>query len=72
MKDNVRMRTELEQSLKSKVTIMDHITLMLNNIYLFYFVFISINRIDLLLLTFAGAETILFIKRVFQFWRSEP
>ena len=53
-------------------TIVDHIALLMSNIYLFYFVFITINRIDLLLFMFAGAESIIFIKRVFQFWQSEP
>ena len=38
---------------------------------IFYLVFIMINRIDLLLVTFSGAELILFIKRVFQFCKSE-
>ena len=62
----------LIQEQKSKPTIVDHITLMLSNIYLFYLVFILINRIDLLLVTFAGAELILLTKRVFRFWQSKP
>ena len=56
---------------KSKGTILNHMAHMMNNIYLFYLVFILINRIDLLLITFAGAELILCTKRVFQFWLSE-
>ena len=68
----LKSRTKSDQGSKSKRTIVDHIALMMNNIYLFYLVFITINRVDLLLLTFAGAELILFIKRVFQFWQLEP
>ena len=60
------------QSTKSKRTIMDHIALMMNNIYLFYLVFIPINRIDLFLLSYAVAELLLFIKRVVTFWIKEP
>ena len=51
---------------------MDHIALMMNNIYLFYLVFIPINRIDLFLLSYAVAELLLFIKRVVTFWIKEP
>ena len=64
-------RSKLYQAPQSNRTIVDHITLFMNNIYLFYLVFITINRLDLLLATFAGAELILLIKRVFQFWQSE-
>ena len=67
---NFRIKTNQRQKLKP--SLVEHIALIMNNIYLFYFVFIMFNRIDLLLLTFAGAESILFIKRVFQFWQSEP
>jgi hypothetical protein len=68
----LKSRTELGQEPKSQPTIAEHIILIMNNIYLFYLVFIVINRIDLLLVTFAGAELILLIKRVFQFWQSKP
>ena len=64
-------RIILKHEEKSMRTIADHIALIMNNIYLFYLVFILINRIDLLLVTFAMAELILLIKRVFQFWKSE-
>ena len=67
---NFRIKTNQRQKLKP--SLVEHIALIMNNIYLFYFVFITINRIDLLLLTFAGAELIFFIKRVLQFWQSEP
>ena len=42
-----------------------------NNIYLFYLIFIPINRIDLLFITFGICELLIFIKRIFHFWRSE-
>ena len=67
-----KSKTKSDLRSQSKQTIVDHIALLMNNIYLFYLIFITINRIDLLLLTFAVAESILFIKRVFQFWQSEP
>ena len=67
----LKSRTKSDQRPNLECTIMDHIALIMNNIYLFYLVFITINRIDLLLITYAGAESILFIKRVFQFWKSE-
>ncbi len=50
----------------------DHVALLLNNIYLFYLVFIPMNRIDLLLITFAGVELLLLIKRMISFWINEP
>ena len=67
-----KSKTKSDLRSQSKQTIVDHIALLMNNIYLFYLIFITINRIDLLLLTFAVAESILFIKRIFQFWQSEP
>ena len=68
----LKSRTKSDHKPNLDGTIMDHIALIMNNIYLFYLVFITINRIDLLLITYAVAESILFIKRVFQFWKSEP
>ena len=67
-----KSKTKSELRSKPKQSIVDHVALLMNNIYLFYLIFITINRIDLLLLTFAVAESILFIKRVFQFLKSEP
>jgi len=52
--------------------ITDHIALLLNNIYLFYLVFIPLNRIDLLLITFACVELLLLVKRMISFWINEP
>lgn len=49
----------------------NHIVLLMNNIYLFYLIFIPINRIDLLLIIFVGFETILLFKRIILFWISE-
>ena len=66
------IKSRIKEYQRPTGTIVDHIALLMSNIYLFYFVFITINRIDLLLLTFAGAELILFIKRILQFWQSEP
>lgn len=57
---------------KSNQKFVNHIPLILNNIYLFYIVFLPINRIDLFFYTFAFAEMILFTKRIFQFWKLNP
>ena len=46
--------------------------LLMNNIYLFYLVFIPMNRIDLLLISFAGFELLLLVKRMIAFWINEP
>jgi phosphatidylglycerophosphate synthase len=77
--------TQTEHTLKGMITrnngkpshqikrgITDHIALLLNNIYLFYLVFIPLNRIDLLLITFAGVELLLLVKRMISFWINEP
>ena len=47
--------------------IVDHIILLFNNIYIFYFIFILINRIDLLFIVLPTFEIILLIKRFLQF-----
>ena len=49
-----------------------HIALAMNNIYLFYLIFIPINRIDLLLIIFSVFELLLLIKRIIFFWINEP
>jgi len=49
-----------------------HIALAMNNIYLFYLIFIPINRIDLLLIFFGAFEVLLFLKRIILFWINEP
>ena len=49
----------------------DHIALLMNNIYLFYLVFIPMNRVDLLLIIFTGVGLLLFLKRVVYFWINE-
>ena len=49
------------------IRIVDQIILLFNNIYIFYFIFILINRIDLLFIVLPTIEIILFIKRFFQF-----
>ena len=55
----------------TKENIIGNIALLMNNIYLFYLVFIPINRIDLLLMGFTIANFILFFKRVIVFWLYE-
>tara|TARA_B100001250_G_C19789212_1_gene785631 strand:+ start:1152 stop:1829 length:678 start_codon:yes stop_codon:yes gene_type:complete len=45
----------------------DQIILLMNNYYLFYLVFIPINRIDLLLISLGICEFILLVKRSIQF-----
>ena len=49
-----------------------HIALAINNIYLFYLIFIPMNRIDLLLIFFAVFELLLLLKRTIFFWINEP
>ena len=49
-----------------------NIMLLFNNIYLFYLIFIPINRIDLLLISFASIELLLLSKRMIFFWVNEP
>ena len=48
------------------------LALLMNNIYLFYLVFIPMNRIDILLISFAGFELLLLVKRTISFWINEP
>ena len=48
------------------------LALLMNNIYLFYLVFIPMNRIDILLIFFAGVELLLLVKRTISFWINEP
>lgn len=49
-----------------------HIALAMNNIYLFYLIFIPMNRIDLLLIFFAVFELLLLLKRIIFFCVNEP
>ena len=49
-----------------------HIALAMNNIYLFYLIFIPMNRIDLLLIFFAVFELLLLLKRIIFFCINEP
>ena len=49
-----------------------HVALVMNNIYLFYLIFIPMNRLDLLLIFFAGFEILLLLKRIILFWINEP
>ena len=47
--------------------IVDQIILLFNNIYIFYFIFILINRIDLLFIILPIIQIALFVKRFIQF-----
>ena len=49
-----------------------HIALSMNNIYIFYLIFIPMNRIDLLLIFFAVFELLLLLKRIIFFYINEP
>ena len=57
---------------KNKNNFFTHIALTINNIYLFYLIFIPMNRIDLLLIFFAVFELLLLLKRIIFFWINEP
>ena len=48
------------------------LALLMKNVYLFYLVFIPMNRIDILLISFAGFELLLLVKRTISFWINEP
>ena len=45
----------------------NQIVLLMNNIYIYYFIFILLNRVDLLLISFASCELILLLKRFINF-----
>ena len=45
----------------------DMVILLFNNIYIFYFIFILLNRIDLLFIVLPTIQLLLLIKRFFQF-----
>ena len=47
--------------------IVDQIIMLPNNIYIFYFIFILINRIDLLFIVFPIIQLTLLVKRIIQF-----
>ena len=49
-----------------------HIALAMNNIYIFYLIFIPMNRIDLLLIFFAVFELLLLLKRIIFFCINDP
>ncbi len=68
----LKSNSKKTQNPERNKNLIGHIALLLNNVYLFYFVFILLNRIDLFLITFAIAEITLFVKRVVLFWISEP
>ncbi|MBC8197992.1 MAG: CDP-alcohol phosphatidyltransferase family protein [Candidatus Marinimicrobia bacterium] len=51
-------------------SIVESTVLLFNNIYLFYIIFLPIDRIDLLFICFGIGEIILFIKRSLKFWVS--
>jgi len=49
-------------------SVIESTVLLFNNIYLFYFIFLPIGRIDLLFICFGIGEIILFLKRSLKFW----
>ena len=55
----------------NEYSFLTQLVLVSNNIYLFYLIFIPLNRIDLLFIAFGFCEIIIFFKRVFNFWSSE-
>ncbi len=63
---NGHEQRETKNNLRSKIA------LLMNNIYVFYLIFIPMNRIDLLFIFFAIGELILFFKRMNQFWKTNP
>lgn len=60
---------KIEKTLPPK-NILGEIALIFNNIYLFYIVFLSFSRIDLLFIVFGVGELILLLKRIIKFWLS--
>ena len=48
-------------------SLINHFVLLINNIYLYYFIFILWNRIELLFIFFPAFQFMLLIKRFFQF-----
>ena len=58
--------------LKNNNNFFTHIALAMNNIYIFYLIFIPMNRIDLLLIFFAVFELLLLLKRIIFFCINEP
>lgn len=64
------MDNEPKSNLESSL-ILQHVALIMNNIYLYYLIFIPLNRVDLFFIIFASGEIILFLKRVIQFWTAD-
>jgi phosphatidylglycerophosphate synthase len=64
-------KSRINRTEVGKRNITSQLALLLSNIYLFYLIFISFNRIDLFLITFAIAELIMLIKRIISFWVSD-
>ena len=72
IRDYILKGVEVHQSSKGKgAKKLDVIIKLFNNIYLFYFIFILSNRIDLLFIVLPTIQAFLLIKRVFQFSSSD-
>ena len=72
IRDYILKGVEVHQSSKGKgAKKLDVIIKLFNNIYIFYFIFILSNRIDLLFIVLPTIQAFLLIKRVFQFSNSD-
>jgi len=72
IRDYILKGVEVHQSSKDKgAKKLDVIIKLFNNIYIFYFIFILSNRIDLLFIVLPTIQAFLLIKRVFQFSSSD-
>ena len=65
------IKNQKKQSEDKSPSIYNNAALLMNNIYLYYLIFILINRVDLFFIFFASGEIILFFKRIFKFWQTE-
>ena len=68
IRDYILKDRKNHQSTKgNKRKVIDMVVLLFNNIYIFYFIFILWNRIDLLFIVLPTIQVLLLIKRFFQF-----
>ena len=60
--------SRVKDTLNGRSTVFSQMALLHNNIYIFYLIFISINRLDLFFIIYSIGSIVLFCKRVAQFW----
>ena len=72
LRDMISKQKNGSQDYSNVSDLTGQLALLMNNIYLFYLVFIPMNRIDILLISFAGFELLLLVKRTISFWINEP